>query len=605
MELTPKNLKELLAAVGGDTTGASTGGPLTRQFEQIDFLGWFTIDEATRTASPSHGLMQHITPGQLEALTRVILSQLAQSRATVCSIVLPEGECWAFASRFTSPFAAIVACLKRGTPDEPRPTDELDILRWMTLLLGTGLIRLEDEYQELITRVEHRHAEQEVLRHAQNESLEKTVLERQERLEQQQLRKILEEKYRVSEEANRAKIEFLSNISHELRTPLTAILGFVDLAAEANDPSLIREYLSTIRRNSTNLLKIVNDILELSAAEAGRLEARITPFDPCQVAREAIELIAPEVERRNLKINLDCFYPIPSLIHSDPVRIRQILLHLLSNAVKFTEHGEVRVEVRWVQVDGNRSEIQYTVVDTGIGFSCDALPQLFEPFRQGDNTARRPFGGNGIGLSIVRRLVQLLGGRLEAASTPGQGSRFTVAFEAPLLPGITLRTSHGQGSNGGQNSASSEQNSVSIAISQLYGRVLLVEDGQDNRRLITRILERAGLEVTAVENGLQGWQEAIASAAAGRPYDIILMDMQMPVLDGYQATERLRAEGWDRPIIALTAHAMPEDRNRCLQAGCDDYLAKPIRREQLLDALRRFLPDVSCSTREVGSESPS
>jgi CheY-like chemotaxis protein len=135
--------------------------------------------------------------------------------------------------------------------------------------------------------------------------------------------------------------------------------------------------------------------------------------------------------------------------------------------------------------------------------------------------------------------------------------------------------------------------------------VLLVEDGQDNRRLITRILERAGLEVTAVENGLQGWQEAIASAAAGRPYDIILMDMQMPVLDGYQATERLRAEGWDRPIIALTAHAMPEDRNRCLQAGCDDYLAKPIRREQLLDALRRFLPDVSCSTREVGSESPS
>jgi CheY-like chemotaxis protein len=142
-------------------------------------------------------------------------------------------------------------------------------------------------------------------------------------------------------------------------------------------------------------------------------------------------------------------------------------------------------------------------------------------------------------------------------------------------------------------------------VARLHGRVLLVEDGEDNRRLITRILERSGLEVTSVENGLQGWQEAIASAAAGRPYDIILMDMQMPVMDGYQATERLRAEGWDRPIIALTAHAMPEDRNRCLQAGCDEYLAKPIRREQLLDTLRRFLPDVSYSAREVESESPS
>jgi signal transduction histidine kinase/ActR/RegA family two-component response regulator len=605
MEFAPKNLKELLAAVGGNTTGPSAGGPLTSQFQQINFLGWFTIDEATQTASPSHGLMQHITPAQLEALARDILAQLAQSRATVCSIALPEGECWAFASRFASPFAAIVACLKRSTPGEPRPTDEFDILRWMTLLLGTGLIRLEEEHRELITRVEHRHAEQEVLRHAQIESLEETVLERQERIQQQQLRKVLEEKYRASEEANRAKTEFLSNISHELRTPLTAILGYVDLADEADDPNLIREYLSTIRRNSTNLLRIVNDILELSAAEAGRLEARITPFDPCQVAREAIELITPEVERRNLKINLECFYPIPSLIHSDPVRIRQILLHLLSNAVKFTEHGEVRIEVRWVQVNGDRSEIQYTVVDTGIGFSCDTLPQLFEPFRQGDNSPHRRFGGNGIGLSIVRRLVELLGGRLEATSTPGQGSRFTVAFEACLLPGITLRTHHGNGSNGERETASSEHNPSANPVARLHGRVLLVEDGEDNRRLITRILERSGLEVTSVENGLQGWQEAIASAAAGRPYDIILMDMQMPVMDGYQATERLRAEGWDRPIIALTAHAMPEDRNRCLQAGCDEYLAKPIRREQLLDTLRRFLPDVSCSAREVESESPS
>lgn len=594
MELAPKDLKELLAVVGGSTSPACAGGPLAGHLGQTNFLGWFTIDEVTQIAFPSHSLMRHLTPDQLEVLARDILARLKQSRTTACAITLPEGECWAFASRFVTPFAAIVACVKRAESQEQVPTEEFDILRWMILLLGAGLVHLEDEYQELTTRVEHRHAEQEVLRQAQIESLEETVLEREERIQQQEIRKMLEKKYRECEKANQAKTEFLSNISHELRTPLTAILGYVDLANEANDPSLIGEYLSTIRRNSTNLLKIVDDILELSAAESGRLEARITPFDPRTVAQEAIELIAPEVERRNLKIKLECFPPLPSLIHSDPVRIRQILLHLLSNAVKFTEQGEVRVEVRWVQVDGGHSEIQYSVVDTGIGFSCDTLPQLFEPFSQGDNSPHRRFGGNGIGLSIVQRLVQLLGGRVEATSTLGQGSRFTVAFDAPLLPGITLWTRQTNESNGQTNAAPGEGEQKVDILLPLTGRVLLVEDGLDNRRLITRILEKSGLEVTAVENGLQGWQEAIASAAAGRPYDVILMDMQMPVMDGYQATERLRAEGWQRPIIALTAHAMPEDRDKCLLVGCDDYLAKPIRREQLLETLRRFLPAASC-----------
>ncbi|MGQ9564360.1 MAG: ATP-binding protein [Thermogutta sp.] len=603
MELAPKDLKELLAVVGGSTSPSCTGGSLAGHLGQTNFLGWFTIDEVTKVAFPSHSLMRHLTPDQLEGLACDILARLKQSRTTACSITLSAGECWAFASRFVTPFAAIVACVKRAESQEQVPTEEFDILRWMILLLGAGLVYLEDEYQELSTRVEHGHAEQEVLRRAQIESLEETVLEREERIQQQQMRKVLEEKYRQCEEANRAKTEFLSNISHELRTPLTAILGYVDLANEADDPNLIRDYLSTIRRNSTNLLKIVDDILELSAAEGGRLEARIVPFDPRQVAQEAIELITPEVERRNLKIGLECFFPLPSLIHSDPVRIRQILLHLLSNAVKFTEQGEVRVEVRWVQVDGRHSEIQYSVVDTGIGFSCDTLPRLFEPFSQGDSSPHRRFGGNGIGLSIVQRLVQLLGGRLDATSSPGQGSRFTVAFAAPLLPGITLRTKQANDSSDARETPSAGDERKADKPLSLNGRVLLVEDGLDNRRLITRILERSGLEVTAVENGLQGWQEAIASAAAGRPYDVILMDMQMPVLDGYQATERLRAEGWQRPIIALTAHALPEDRERCLLAGCDDYLAKPIRREQLLETLRRFLRDVACSTSDTKSES--
>jgi len=605
MELTPKNLTELLAAVRGTSDASFSGGYCTSQFEQINFLGWFTIDEATGNAAPSRTLLDHITPTQLGALTRDILLRLGQSRATTCSIALEQGECWAFACRFATPFTAIVACLKGNTHEEQLPTDELDILRWMTLLLGAGLIHSEAEYRELATRVEHRHAEQEMLRQAQIESLEETVIEREERIHQQQARQVLEEKYRESQEANRAKTEFLSNISHELRTPLTAILGYVDLANEAEDLNVVRNYLSTIRRNSNNLLKIVNDILELSAAEAGRLEARIIPFDPCQVAREAIDLITPEVSRRNLRVNLACFFPIPSLIHSDPVRIRQILLHLLSNAVKFTEQGEVRLEVRWVRVDGGRSEIQYSVVDTGIGFSCDDLPQLFEPFRQGDNSPHRRFGGNGIGLSIVRRLIQLLGGRLEVASTPGQGSRFTVSLEAALLPGISLRMSADNVSHGEEATMPSGQDSPGNTFLTLRGRVLLVEDGSDNRRLITRLLERLGLEVTAVENGLQGWQEAVASAAQGRPYDVILMDMQMPVMDGYQATERLRGEGWERPIIALTAHAMPEDRERCLRAGCDDYLAKPIRKENLLATLRRFLPANSIATCEANSGSPS
>lgn len=604
MELAPKNLSDLLAAVRGPSEPSVSDSPLASQFEHIALLGWFTIDEATGTATPSRSLMMHITPGELETLTREILARLGQSNAIACSVGLAAGECWAFACRFVTPFAAVVACVKRTSPEETLPTAEIDIFRWMTLLLATGIIRLENEYWELATRVEHHHAEQEMLRQAQIESLEETVLEREARLQQQQLRQLWEQKYRESQEANRAKTEFLSNISHELRTPLTAILGYVDLASEAEDHTLIRDYLRRIRRNSDNLLKIVNDILDLAAAEAGRIKPRIVPFDPCQVAREAIELITPEVEQRNLKVHLEYFYPIPNLIHSDPVRIRQILLHLLSNAVKFTEKGEVRVEVRWVQVDGGQSEIQYSVIDTGIGFSCDALPELLEPFRQGDNSPHRRFGGNGIGLSIVRRFVQLLGGRLEVASSPGKGSRFTVAFEAPLPPGVSLRMANDDGSQQAVPPSAAEQTAWGMMVPLPHARVLLVEDGLDNRRLITRILERAGVQVTAVENGLQGYQEAVASAAEGRPYDVILMDMQMPVMDGYQATERLRAEGWNRPIIALTAHALPEDRERCLQAGCDDYLAKPIRREALLEAIRRFLPAPQTAS-EVTSEAAS
>ena len=373
----------------------------------------------------------------------------------------------------------------------------------------------------------------------------------------------LEEARRTAIDATRSKSEFLANMSHEIRTPLAAIIGYAELIAErGGDPSGHAIMAETIRRNGEHLLALVGDILDLSKIEAGRVEIERIPTDPAACVRDAIDLLAPAAEARGLTLQVETDAAVPAWVSLDPTRFRQVVLNLVGNAIKFTEEGGVVVRLDH-HAASNRLEV--AVTDTGIGIAPDRRTRIFEPFRQADGSTTRRFGGTGLGLPISRRLCELLGGELSADSIPGMGSTFTAAFLAPPAERVDRPA----------DSASLEPGL----------RVLLAEDGPDNRRLIEHLLRRLGADVASVENGA----DAVEQVLSGRPVDVLLLDMQMPVMDGWEAARRLRNAGCDLPIIALTANALPGDRAACLEAGCDDYLSKPVRRDDLATAIATVL----------------
>jgi PAS domain S-box-containing protein len=380
-----------------------------------------------------------------------------------------------------------------------------------------------------------------------------------------------------AEAATRAKSEFLANMSHEIRTPMTAILGFADvLAASIRDPDQL-DAARTIKRNGEYLIGIINDILDLSKIEAGKLEVEQVQCSPCQILSEVASLMRVRANSKNLPLEIEYDGPIPESIQSDPKRLRQILVNLIGNAIKFTEAGEVRVVARLSGAESGEPAMQFDVIDSGIGMTAGQIGELFKPFSQLDASTTRRHGGTGLGLTISQRLARELGGDINVQSTPGQGSTFTVKVSTGPLDGVRLLASPAE--------AQLPANSVSKPaepIASVDCRVLLAEDGLDNQRLIAVLLKKAGATVVVVENGKLAYDAALAARDAGTSFDVILMDMQMPVMDGYEATEKLRAAGYTGPIIALTAHAMSTDRTRCLQAGCDDYATKPIDRRQLL-----------------------
>ena len=399
----------------------------------------------------------------------------------------------------------------------------------------------------------------------------------------------LEDALQRAEAATRAKNEFLANMSHEIRTPMTAILGFADMLVEDRSvnsaPRERVEAVRTIKRNGEYLLNIINDILDVSKIEAGKLLTERIASSPCQLVAEVSSLARVRADEKGLPLNITYGGAIPETIQSDPTRLRQILINLIGNAIKFTDHGEVGIEVRLVDAGGSPA-LQFDVVDTGVGMSEEQAARLFRPFTQADASTTRRFGGTGLGLAISKRLADMLGGDIVLAETEvGVGSRFRLTVATGPLDGVKMIDDPVSATV-----VAGEPRATGDERLDLSGcRVLLAEDGPDNQRLISFMLKRAGAEVIVEENGQLAVDRVLAARDEGRPFDIILMDMQMPVMDGYDATRLLRDNSYTGPIIALTAHAMASDRQKCLSAGCDDYATKPIKRAELNRTILRQL----------------
>ncbi len=399
-----------------------------------------------------------------------------------------------------------------------------------------------------------------------------------------------------AEAATRVKSEFLANMSHELRTPMTAILGYTELLLEDGDltraPTRRIEALRTLKRNGQHLMRILTDILDLSKIEAGKIEVEHISTSPCEVIADIESVMRSVAEEKGIRFEVTYVNMIPSKIETDPTRLRQILMNLVGNAIKFTEKGSVQMSVQ-LKGEGEDRLLCFAVVDTGRGLSPEAMSRIFESFSQADASTTREFGGTGLGLTISRQLARLLGGDITVESVEGEGSTFTLTIQAGAIAGAEMLDDPSlQGiqpfvlpSDPGSTMAFLDV----VKHSGPRAQILLVEDGEDNRRLISLTLKKSGFDVTHAENGEVGLQVALAARDLGEPFDLILMDMQMPVMDGYEATRRLREEGCDIPIVALTAHAMKGDRERCLAAGCDDFATKPIGRRDLLKTVLAHL----------------
>ena len=388
-----------------------------------------------------------------------------------------------------------------------------------------------------------------------------------------------------AQKATTAKSEFLANMSHEIRTPLNAVLGFGEhLLEEGLNADERRSSAQAILRNGEYLLSLINDILDFSKIEAGRMDLEKKRVNIPRLVRDTIALLEGRAKDKGLELDVVLPHLFPESIETDPTRLRQILINLIGNAIKFTEKGSVRVEVSEVipESGGQGGELSIAVTDTGIGIDPNGLSMLFQPFTQADSTMTRRFGGTGLGLSISLRLAKLLGGKIAVESEPGKGSTFRAAIATGPLSGIDWVDTR----------ALKETPVVAPTALPTFAsgtRVLVAEDGPDNQDLFRLIIEKAGAEVTIVENGLLAVDAVHDSERANEPYDLLVLDMQMPELDGYATAQQLRAMGYDLPILAVTAHALDSDRVKCIEAGCNDYETKPIVRKRFLERMQANL----------------
>ena len=386
-----------------------------------------------------------------------------------------------------------------------------------------------------------------------------------------------------AESANEAKGRFLAHMSHEIRTPMTSILGFAEMLQEPEQsPAERQDALLAICRNARHLSDLINDVLDLSKIDAAQMTVEKILCDLPDLVAQAVCLTKPDAVKKGLDFKVEVDGPIPRHVHTDPLRVRQILVNLISNARRFTDDGSITLRVAWKppQGAGENCTILFSVMDSGIGMSGEQMSQLFRPFCQAEASTSRRFGGTGLGLVICKSLANLLGGDIAVESQPGKGSTFTVSIAGGCVDDVEMVDRLAEPSS--QSPARSDPS----PLTRLRGRILLAEDGPDNQRLISLHLRRAGAEVTIAENG----RDALEKLAA-EPFDLVLMDLQMPEVNGCTATTVLRQNGCKIPIIALTAQAMSDDREKCSQAGFDDYLTKPIDKARLLETVRNHLPD--------------
>lgn len=530
-----------------------------------------------------------VSEGETHRQTLAFRNQSAVSLAVVYLAYVTLLWCW-ISRRISQPL--------RQLSDEAQTAQAEDREFRFQPFGPTEVHRLTESFARLVGGLERRVSERTEHLHRVNQDLEKAV-----------------EQARA---ADVAKSEFLANMSHEIRTPMTAITGFAEnlvetgLMDKANSEQA--DAIQTILRNGDHLLSLINDILDLSKLESGDLDVNTDSVSPFELTTEVVEQQLEKAAAKNLSLQIEWPKPLPSEIQIDATRLRQILGNLLDNAIKFTEQGGVRVVVSSEQADPKAAaaKLRFAVHDTGVGMAPEHLEKVFQTFNQADTSMSRQFGGAGLGLTISRHLARLLGGDLTVASNPGEGSTFELSIEAAVSanaewitapvknaddaapsPDVESDTSASTGDGASDATAAKPKTPAKKpAAAKLDCRVLLVEDGPDNQRLISFILKKAGAEVTVCENGQLGFDEAMRCWREETPFDVILMDMQMPVLDGYQATTMLRDEGYERPIIALTAHAMAHDRQRCLDAGCDEYNTKPIDRKKLIELVGEYAAGV-------------
>jgi len=342
-----------------------------------------------------------------------------------------------------------------------------------------------------------------------------------------------------------------------------------------------------VKRNSQHLLAVVNDILDLSRIEAGKFSVEDVACEPMRIVSDVVALLRPRAVEKQLRLETRLRGPIPAEIRSDPTRLLQILVNLTGNAIKFTEHGGITLRLELIPATGTSAPLlAFDVVDTGVGLAPEEQTRIFEAFAQADASLTRRHGGTGLGLTISRALARLLGGELTVESAAGRGSVFRATVATGTLEGVRMLDVPEALEVHAQRPAPVE---VERAPERLSGRVLLAEDGADNQALISLVLRRAGLEVEVACDGQIAFETVVAADERGQPFDLIVMDMQMPLMTGYEATAALRREGFDVPILALTAQAMAGDREKCLAAGCNEYLSKPIDRERLVMLARGLL----------------